>query len=248
MSANSTPPNAASANAGRRPALILLPGMPLDAALWDHQVRHLGEVADPQVVELADCDGIAAMAGKVLAQAPERFAVAGLSMGGYVALEILRRAPERVERLALLDTNARPDTAEASATRREAVALARQGRYGQVIRAALPRLIHPERLADEGFVRSVLAQMERVGVDGYAREQEAIINRVDSRPGLAAIRCPTLVVCGRQDILTPPALHEEMAEAIPGARLVVIEECGHLSAMEQPQAVTALMRDWLLRD
>jgi pimeloyl-ACP methyl ester carboxylesterase len=237
-----------SSNPASRPALILLPGMPLDAALWDHQVRHLGDIATPQVVELADCPSIAAMADKVLAQAPERFAVAGLSMGGYVALEILRRAPERVERLALLDTNARPDTAEATATRREAVALARQGRYGQVIRAALPRLIHPDRLADDGLVRSVLAQMERVGVDGYAREQEAIINRADSRPGLAAIRCPTLVICGRQDILTPPALHEEMADAIPGARLVLIEDCGHLSAMEQPQAVTALMRDWLLRD
>ncbi|WP_042694942.1 alpha/beta fold hydrolase [Azospirillum sp. B506] len=230
------------------PALILLPGMPLDAALWDHQVRHLGGVAEPRVVELADCTTIAEMADKVLAQTPDRFAVAGLSMGGYVALEILRRAPERVERLALLDTNARPDTAEATATRREAVALARQGRYGQVIRAALPRLIHPERLSDDGFVRAVLAQMERVGIDGYAREQEAIINRMDSRPGLAAIRCPTLVICGRQDILTPPALHEEMADAIPGARLVLIEECGHLSAMEQPQAITALLRDWLLRD
>lgn len=228
--------------------LILLPGMPLDAALWDHQLRHLADVADPQVVELADCESIATMADKVLAAAPDRFAVAGLSMGGYVALEILRRAPQRVDRLALLDTNARPDTAEASVTRREAVALARQGRYGQVIRAALPRLIHPGRMADEGFVRSVLNQMERVGVDGYAREQEAIINRPDSRPGLAAIRCPTLVVCGRQDVLTPPALHEEMAEAIPGARLVLVEDCGHLSAMEQPQAVTALMRDWLLRD
>ncbi|CAO3445893.1 alpha/beta fold hydrolase [Azospirillum largimobile] len=231
-----------------RPALILLPGMPLDAALWDHQVRHLADVADPQVVELAECGSIAAMADKVLATAPDRFAVAGLSMGGYVALEILRRSPERVDRLALLDTNARADTAEATATRREAVALARQGRYGQVIRAALPRLIHPGRMADDAFVRSVLDQMERVGVDAYAREQEAIINRPDSRPGLAAIRCPTLVVCGRQDALTPPALHEEMADAIPGARLVLVEDCGHLSAMEQPQAVTALMRDWLLRD
>lgn len=231
-----------------RPALILLPGMPLDAALWDHQVRHLADVADPVVVELAECESIAAMADKVLAAAPDRFAVAGLSMGGYVALEILRRSPERVDRLALLDTNARADTAEATATRREAVALARQGRYGQVIRAALPRLIHPDRMADDGFVRSVLDQMERVGVDGYAREQEAIINRPDSRPGLAAIRCPTLVVCGRQDMLTPPALHEEMADAIPGARLVLVEDCGHLSAMEQPQAVTAVMRDWLLRD
>lgn len=230
-----------------RPTLILLPGMPLDAALWDHQVRHLADICDPQVVELATCSSIAGMADTVLAAAPERFAVAGLSMGGYVALEILRRAPERVERLALLDTNARPDTAEASATRREAVALARAGKYAQVIRAALPRLVHPDRMTDEGFVRTVLAQMERVGVDGYAREQDAIIGRRDSRPGLPAISCPTLIVCGRQDALTPPDLHEEMAAAIPGARLVLIEDCGHLSAMEQPQAVTALMRDWLLR-
>ncbi|MBP2298595.1 alpha/beta fold hydrolase [Azospirillum picis] len=230
-----------------RSALVLLPGMPLDAALWDHQVRHLADVADPRVVELAGCDSIAAMADLVLSEAPGRFAVAGLSMGGYVALEILRRAPERVERAALLDTNARPDSTEATANRREAVALARQGRFGQVIRAALPRLIHPDRLSDESFVRAVLAQMERVGIDGYAREQEAIINRPDSRPGLPAIRCPVLVACGRQDALTPPALHEEMADAIPGARLVLIEDCGHLAAMEQPQAVTALMRDWLLR-
>lgn len=236
-----------TAQTGR--TLILLPGMPLDAALWEHQARHLGEVAEVWIPTLYHHDSIAAMAAAVLAEAPPGpLSVAGLSMGGYVAMEILRQAPERVERLALLDTNARADTAEATATRREAVALARQGRYGQVIRAALPRLIHPDRLADDGFVRSVLAQMERVGVDGYAREQEAIINRVDSRPGLAAIRCPTLVICGRQDILTPPALHEEMADAIPGARLVLIEDCGHLSAMEQPQAVTALMRDWLLRD
>ena len=123
-----------------------------------------------------------------------------------------------------------------------------RGSPGPPVRAALPRLIHPDRMADEAFVRSVLDQMERVGVDGYAREQEAIINRPDSRPGLPAIRCPTLVLCGRQDLLTPPALHEEMAAAIPGARLVLLEDCGHLSAMEQPQAVTALMRDWLLRD
>lgn len=107
MSSNIKSSSSTPSISGRRPALILLPGMPLDAALWDHQVRHLGEVANPQVVELSDCDSIAAMADKALAQASERFAVAGLSMGGYVALEILRRAPERVERLALLDTDYR---------------------------------------------------------------------------------------------------------------------------------------------
>ncbi len=227
--------------------LLLLPGMPLDAALWDHQSRHLVDVAVPLVADLTACDSIAAMADGVLASAPGRFALAGLSMGGYVALEILRRAPERVERLALLDTNARADTPEQTANRRDAVALARQGKYGAVMRAGLPRLVHPDRLSDRPLVDAVLAQMERVGVDGYVREQTAIIGRPDSRPGLGAIRCPTLVLCGRQDALTPPDLHAEMAAAIPGARLVLIEQCGHLSAMEQPQAVTALLRDWLLR-
>lgn len=227
--------------------LILLPGMPLDAALWAHQTRHLADVADPQVPDLSGDDSVAAMAGRVLDSAPERFAMAGLSMGGYVALEILRRAPERVTRLALLDTNARPDTAEQTETRRAAMALALQGKYRQVMQAGMARLVHPDRLADRPLVESALAQMERVGVDGYIREQTAIIARPDSRPGLAAIACPTLILCGRQDVLTPPALHEEMAAAIPGARLVLIEDCGHLSAMEQPQAVTALLRDWLLR-
>jgi pimeloyl-ACP methyl ester carboxylesterase len=233
-------------SASRSP-LILLPGMPLDAALWDHQSRHLAEVAVPQVVELSGCDSIAAMADTVLAAAPGRFALAGLSMGGYVALEILRRAPERVERLALLDTNARADTPEQTANRREGIALARQGKFRAVMRAALPRLVHPDRLSDQPLVDAVLAQTERVGVDGYEREQTAIIHRPDSRPGLGAIRCPTLVLCGREDALTPPELHAEMATAIPGARLALIEQCGHLSAMEQPQAVTALLRDWLLR-
>ncbi len=230
-----------------RTPLILLPGMPLDAALWAHQTRFLADIADPVVPVLSGEDSIAAMATRVLDAAPPRFAVAGLSMGGYVALEILRRAPERVERLALLDTNARADTPEQTATRREAMALAQQGKYRTVMQAGMARLVHPDRLADRALVDDVLAQMERVGVDGYLREQTAIITRPDSRPGLSAIACPTLVLCGRQDALTPPALHTEMAEAIPGARLVVIEECGHLSSLEQPVAVTALLRDWLLR-
>lgn len=230
-----------------RPTLILLPGMPLDAALWDHQTRHLADIAETGVPDLSGCDSVGAMAEAVLGAAPARFALAGLSMGGYVALEILRRAPQRVDRLALLDTNARADTAEQTTNRRDAVALAQQGKHASVMRAALPRLIHPDRLTDRPLVESVLAQMERVGVEGYAREQTAIMTRPDSRPGLGGIRCPTLILCGRQDALTSPDLHEEMAAAIPGARLVLIEQCGHLSAMEQPQAVTALLRDWLLR-
>ncbi len=226
--------------------LILLPGMPLDAALWEHQARHLAEVAEPAVGDLTGHDSVAALAAAVLASAPERFALAGLSMGGYVAFEILRQAPERVAKLALLDTSARPDTPEQTATRQDAVRLVGQGRLRQVVAAGMPRLVHPDRTGEAALVESVQAQAQRVGADGYIRQQTAIMNRPDSRPGLGGIACPTLVLCGRQDAITPPALHEEIAGGIPGARLALIEDCGHLSAMEQPQAVTALLRQWLL--
>ncbi len=226
--------------------LILLPGMPLDAALWEHQTRHLADVAEPAVGDLTGRDSMAALAAAVLARAPGRFALAGLSMGGYVAFEILRQAPERVAKLALLDTSARPDTPEQTATRQDAVRLVGQGRFRQVVAAGMPRLVHPDRSTDAALVESVQAQAQRVGPDGYVRQQTAIMNRPDSRPGLGSIACPTLVLCGRQDAITPPALHEEIAGGIPGARLVLIEDCGHLSAMEQPQAVTALLREWLL--
>ncbi|MBK3732397.1 alpha/beta fold hydrolase [Azospirillum brasilense] len=226
--------------------LILLPGMPLDAALWEHQTNHLADVAEPIVGDLTGHDTVAALAAAVLARAPERFALAGLSMGGYVSFEILRQAPERVAKLALLDTSARADTPEQTATRQDAVRLVGQGRLRQVVAAGMPRLVHPDRTGEAALVDSVQAQAQRVGADGYARQQTAIMNRPDSRTGLRSIACPTLVLCGRQDAITPPALHEEIADGIPGAHLALIEDCGHLSAMERPQAVTALLRQWLL--
>ncbi|WP_431856365.1 alpha/beta fold hydrolase [Azospirillum sp.] len=229
-----------------KPTLILLPGMPLDAALWTHQTDHLAEVAEVRVGDLTAHDSMADLARAVLAAAPRRFALAGLSMGGYLAFEILRQAPERVTKLALLDTSARADTPEQTANRRQAVELARQGKYRQVIAGNLPRLLHPAHAEDRTLVESVYAQAERIGADAYVRQQTAIMNRSDSRPGLSAIRCPTLVLCGRQDAITPPEVHVEMADAIPGARFVPVEDAGHLAPMERPQAVTALLREWLV--
>lgn len=228
-----------------RMPLVLLPGMPLDAALWEHQIAHLQDVAEISVGDVTGADSVAGLAAAVLDRAPERFLLAALSLGGYVALEILRQAPERIVRLALLDTSARPDTPEQTANRRQAVELARQGRFAAVIAANLPRLVHPDRLRDGVLVASIQAQAERIGVDAYARQQAAIIGRPDSRPSLSAIACPTLVLCGRQDVITPPDLHEEIAAAIPGARLVVVEECGHLAPMERPETVTAHLRAWI---
>ncbi|MCC7428436.1 MAG: alpha/beta fold hydrolase [Alphaproteobacteria bacterium] len=227
-------------------ALLLLPGLLCDAALWEHQRRHLGECAGPiSVADLARDDSVAAMAEGVLAQAPARFALAGLSMGGYVAFEIMRRAPDRVSRLALFDTSARPDTPEQTARRRGLMELAEKGQFKGVTPRLLPLLVHPERVADPPLAGAVMAMAERVGQAAFLRQQRAIMGRPDSRPGLEAIRCPTLVVAGRQDALTPPALAEEIAAGIPGARYVPIEDCGHLATMEQPQAATALMRLWL---
>ena len=229
-----------------KPTLILLPGMPLDAAMWTHQSEHLAEVAEIRVGDLTAHDSMQALARALLEAAPGRFALAGLSMGGYVALEVMRQAPERVVKLALLDTSARADTPEQTANRKQAVELARQGKYRQVVAGNLPRLLHPDHANDRALVDSVHGQSERIGVEAYVRQQTAIMGRPDSRSGLAAIRCPTLVLCGRQDAITPPEVHVEMAEAIPGARFVPVEDAGHLPPMERPQAVTALLREWLL--
>jgi pimeloyl-ACP methyl ester carboxylesterase len=232
---------------GRIP-LVLLPGLLCDAALWAHQTAHLADVADCAVADTTRHDSVGAIADAVLAAAPPRFALAGLSMGGYVAFEILRRAPERVLRLALLDTSARPDSEEQVRRRRALIELSRAGRFKGVTPRLLPLLVHPDRLDDPSVTDVVFGMAERVGRDAFERQQTAILTRPDSRPDLPRIACPTLVVVGRQDALTPPDRAEEIAAGIPGARLCVVEDCGHLVTVERPQAATVLMRDWLLRD
>ncbi len=227
-----------------RPSLLLLPGLLNDARLWAAQASALADRADVSVGDLTVADSMAGLADAVLALAPARFALAGLSMGGYVALEILRRAPERVSALALVDTQARPDAREASEGRRAMMARSENDFEG-VIAATYPKLVHPAR-AEDAALKSLFADMARAtGAEAYRRQQAAIMGRVDSRPFLPRIACPTLVLCGRQDAVTPVELHEEMAAAIPGARLEVVEECGHLSAIERPEAVSDALRRWL---
>lgn len=228
-----------------RQPLVLVPGLLCDAALWRHQTETLADMADITVADITGADDVGRLAEAVLAAAPERFALAGLSMGGYIAFAIMRQAPERVTRLALLDTTARPDTPEQTRRRRALIAMTRVGRFKGVTPRLLDLLIHPDRLDDEALTGAVIAMAGRVGRQAFVRQQTAIIGRPDSRPGLAAIRCPTLVLCGRQDAITPPPAQEELAGAIPGARLVVIEDCGHLSPLERPRAVSAVLRYWL---
>jgi pimeloyl-ACP methyl ester carboxylesterase len=225
-----------------RPCVVFVPGLLCDTRLWRPQVDALAGRADCHVADATRSDTMAGLARDLLADCPfERFALAGLSMGGYVALEAMRQAPARVTHLALLDTSARPDTPEQSQKRRDFIELAGRGRFLGVTDALLPLLVHPSRLADDELVAVVKAMAKSVGKDAFVRQERAIMSRADGRPLLPRITCPTLVLCGRQDALTPLALHEEIAAAVPGARLEVIAECGHLSALERPDAVSAAL-------
>jgi pimeloyl-ACP methyl ester carboxylesterase len=228
-----------------RPALILLPGLLCDGGLWQAQHARFAGRFDIQIADLTRDDTLRGMAGRVLASAPARFALAGLSMGGYVAQEILREAPQRVSRVALLDTSARPDTPEQTERRRALIKLAQTGKFKGVTPRLLPLLIHAARLGDQALTGLVMAMAERVGQAAFLRQQNAILNRPDGRPALPGIACPALILCGRNDALTPPALSREMAAQIPGARLIELDECGHLASLEQPDAVNQAFEDWL---
>ncbi len=225
--------------------LVLCPGLLNDAALWRHQIEGLAETVSPLVADLTVADTIAGLAEAVLAAAPPRFALAGLSMGGYVSFEILRRAPERVERLALFDTSARPDTAESRQRRLDMIDIARRGGFAKLPLQILAGQLHADSLRDERIVGVARAMAERIGADGFIRQQTAIMSRPDSRGDLASIKIPTLVVCGRQDTLTTPDIMREIAAGIPGAKFVLVDGAGHLTPLEQPQAVTALLQYWL---
>jgi pimeloyl-ACP methyl ester carboxylesterase len=226
--------------------LVLLPGLLCDMALWEAQVAALSTIAEPWVADLTRDESISGMAHRVLAAAPPRFALAGLSMGGYVAQEIMRQAPERVTRLALLDTSARMDTPEQTSRRRGLIELAQKGEFKGITPRLLPLFVHPDRLTDTTLTGAIAAMAERVGKDAFLRQQKAIMGRPDGRSDLARIAVPTLVLCGREDALTPLPLHEEIAALVPWARLEVIERCGHMSTMERPAEVNVAMGQWLV--
>ena len=229
------------------PHLYLLPGLLCDAQLWQHQAQALAATAQVSVANLTGAESIEALAEHALAHAPaEQFALAGLSMGGYVALEIMRQAPERVLALALLDTSARADSAAASEQRERAMQLAETD-FNLVIRDLLHKLVHPSQLADPALMALIAGMARNLGKDVFVRQQRAIRGRCDSRPQLAAIHCPTLVLCGREDVITPIPLHEELHAGIVGSRLVIVENCGHLSPLSQPQLVSKALGQWLAR-
>jgi pimeloyl-ACP methyl ester carboxylesterase len=224
---------------------LLLPGLSVTSRLYEAQIPALWQLGPVMIADHRRDDSIAAIARRVLNDAPPHFSLVGLSMGGYVAFELLRQAPQRIARLVLLDTSARPDTAVQSARRQEMIELARTGRYGEIAELSYPLLVHPDRLDDQTLRELLRSMAQDTGADAYIRQQTAIMHRCDSRPDLAAIDCPTLVLVGEADQLTPPALAQEIAAGISGAQLAVVPGSGHLLTLEQPQRVTAALVAWL---
>jgi len=205
----------------------------------------LSDLAHCTVADTTCDETMAGLAKRLLDSAPPTFALAGVSMGGYLAQEVLRQAPHRVIRLALIDTNAHADGEEQKAVRRDMINMAESGRFDAVMPRMTPRLLPKNRLSDVHLIDTMNAMADRIGPKAFVRQQKAIMGRVDGRSDLEKITCPTLVMCGADDALTPPAIHQDMADRLPNARLVILEDCGHLSPLERPRAVSAVMQYWL---
>jgi len=225
--------------------LVLVPGLMCSARLYGPQVASLWPFGPVTVADHRHGDTIAAVAARILSAAPPHFALAGLSLGGYIAFAMLRLAPERIGKLALLNTSARPDTPEQTAARHAFISMAEDGRLDEVTEALALRFLHRDRQNDETQRRTLRDMAADTGPEAFVRQERAIISRPDSRPLLADIRCPTLVLTGDGDELTPPELAKEIAGGIAGARLVIVPDCGHLSTLDRPEPVNAALAEWL---
>lgn len=231
--------------------LLLVPGVLCSPRLFARQVEALAPHADIVVPDWRDAplsiwDTWESAARWVLAQMPaQRFALAGLSLGGMLAVEIMQIAADRVTRLALLDTGMRSQSEGERAIRRARIRLAEEGHFQLVLGMQMARFIPAYRLPDKALVDEVVAMCGEIGVDIYKRQEELAAIRADRRPDLPRITCPTVVVCGRDDAATPLFLSEEIAAAIPGSELVVVEKCGHLVTMEKPEETNAILARWL---
>lgn len=225
--------------------VVLVTGQLLTPAVWKPQADVLATRTDIVFADHTQDDTIAGMAERLLAAAPPAFDLVAQAMGGFVAFEVMRRAPRRVRSLALLATLA-PNDGPAQTERRQGyIRLVEDGRFAEVVEERIPILVHPARREDEPLLTVVRGMAEQTGAETFLRQQRAIMGRVDSRPSLAGIACPTLIVWGRQDGITTEGHQAELLDGIPGARLEVIEDCGHLATLEKPRTVTRLLCDWL---
>ena len=233
---------------GMRP-VVLLPGLVCDASVWEHAHTALSAHAPVTVPEYGTLDSLPAMAEKVLREAPPRFAVAGHSMGGRVALEVLRRAPDRVAAIALLNTGVQPLAAgeagqREAAGRYELLAIAKERGMAAMATKWVQGMIWPTRLGEAELIASVVDMMARSSAEVFAAQIRALLARPDAGSLLAEIRCPALVLCGEEDSWAPAPRHREIAAKIPGSRLVLVPQCGHMSMLERPEAVTQALLAW----
>lgn len=231
--------------------LLLLPGLMNDARVWDPLRTTLPGTRNVVVAPTHHADAIAVLAASAIdAMPPGPFAVAGFSLGGYVALEVCRQALRRIAGIALLDTGARADSKAARQVRQGMVAALGSGSasFAQVAAGFASRVVHASHAQDSRLLERLADMARSVGREGFARQQTAAMNRPDSRDVLRTLRCPALVLCGREDQVTPPALSEEMAALLAGdAALVIVPDCGHMSTLEQPAAVAEAVGHWLQR-
>lgn len=226
--------------------LLLLPGTLCDATLFEHQVANLLDVALPRVVDVHLQDNLPDVARYVLSQVEGEFAVAGLSYGGIVAFELWRQAPERIAKMALLNTNPREVSPRTRESQQRFIGMAHLGGFREVTTDYLKDvMLHPEHQKDTVLRTKVLKMAEAIGIQGFVNEVKAQLSRPDSFANLAGINCPTLVLAGREDTLVPLFYHEAMAGKLPDNRFVIVEHCGHLSTMEQAEIVTQALREWL---
>ncbi|HEV7714553.1 MAG TPA: alpha/beta fold hydrolase [Steroidobacteraceae bacterium] len=230
--------------------LVLIPGLLCDAAVWPSQRAALADLAHIHVADHGTQDSLPAMARTILANAPPRFAVAGHSMGGRVALEVFRAAPERVTGLALMDTGyhplaAGPSGEQEAAGRFALLEVARRDGMRAMARQWVQGMVHPSRLGDRALIEGILDMFASKTPEVYAAQIRALLDRPDGAPLLAAIRCPTLVLCGHEDSWSPPQRHREISTSIANSTLVDIPVCGHMSTVERPEAVNEAMRAWL---
>jgi pimeloyl-ACP methyl ester carboxylesterase len=225
--------------------LVLLPGLLCDRGIWEPQIAALAGVADIHVPDFSRHDSIEAMAREVLAQVPGKFAAAGHSMGGRVALEILRLAPERVSGVALLGTGYTPRAPGEEQRRQVLLDLARNEGLDALVSHWIPPLLCDTNPRREAVLRDFREIARRSSVTVFENHVRALLARPDASAVLPQIRCPTLVVCGRQDVQSALATHEYMASVVRESRLVAIDDCGHLSLLEAPEAVNSALHSWL---
>jgi pimeloyl-ACP methyl ester carboxylesterase len=233
--------------------LLLIPGLLCSPRLFAPQVAALADLAETVVPDwrrapLSIWDSWESAARWIVDQMPSgKFAMAGLSLGGMLAVEIMQIAADRVTKLALLDTGMRSQNETERAIRRARIRLAEEGHFELVLGLQMSRFIPAYRLPDKKLVDEVMAMCSEIGVEIYKRQEELAAVRADRRPDLPKIKCPTIVVCGRDDAATPLFLSEEMVKAIPAAALVIIEQCGHLITMEKPEETNLILSTWLKR-